>query len=144
MDWTEIEKLLTAYYEGETTLEDEEKLKQALLRDDVPQQLAHERQLFSFFDVAAAESMSNSTQEVSIAPKLKLWPKLAGVAALALLLTTLVTQSNPTVYGEINNEKIYDKDVAYQEAMKGLLLVSEKMNSGTKHLQYLNYLTEEK
>lgn len=48
MNWLEIEQLLERFWEGETSLAEEQKLMEAFLRNDLPSNLSSFKDYFSY------------------------------------------------------------------------------------------------
>jgi hypothetical protein len=146
-----IKDLLERYYNGETSLEEEQWIRNYLARH--PQEAdATDRLLFSGLEALKAEAPAAVQQKTRRIP----WRYLAiGSSALAAgfaLLIGLRQQSespqpviaqtigrtilvNPGVSGEINDEAL-----ALEQARKALAFVSSKLNKGTAGIGQLNHL----
>ena len=151
MDWNNIKELIEKYDEGNTSLSEEAQLTDAFRRDDVPTELESYQVIFGYLAASQAVKAKTLTlQSIKEAPRpakmLPLWLKQSAAAAAILGLTAatffMVSQPKDQVYAEINNQKIYDQEVAYDETMKALLMVSEKMKTSKSSLSYLKYLSE--
>ena len=63
MTTSEIEQLLEKYYEGNTTLQEEEALSDFFLGGDVPEHLAMHKPVFACFDEALKLEMQDTDFE---------------------------------------------------------------------------------
>ena len=151
MDSKRIEALLDKYYNGETSLKEEEELKKFFADSNKPGHLKLEQLNFEFFRAAKKEKTEKEyfekmvdkkrTKVIWLQPKFKFF---SGIAAGILLLigTYFFTQNkdfikNQELYGTYNNPEL-----AYLETKKALMLISKKLNKGTKDLDKLSKLNK--
>lgn len=130
-----IDKLLQLYFDGESSLEQEEELKKYFLSDEVADEHKEFTMLFHFFD-----SQKQIKMEYTFTPPKReqknirfLW--IAGAAAsifIALLL--MFTPSNDT-YMLVNGESIYDVDMIMYQAEIELNKVTEKLISSLEPMK---------
>lgn len=145
MDWNHIEQLIDKYYDGETSLQEEQELKQAFQRDDVPIHLEYEQELFKSIAVEVEETMSKPIQFPSESKKgntRNAWLPLVGAIAACLLIVfgSNLLVSKPVCKTEqalviINGEPICDSELAKAKTLETLKLVSHKMNSPIEPLK---------
>jgi len=101
--------------------------------------------MFLFFDSQRQEK--SNLQFDNILPKLK--PKkrinrivyFAAAASIALVFGFWFLNSNPkekVVFAYINGKPVENKELAYKEAQKALLLVSKSLNKGTEKLNQIS------
>jgi hypothetical protein len=153
MNPEEARQLLEKYYNGESSLEEEERLKEFFCKDDIPEDLAPEKDIFKYFaqsslipePSAGFENRIISTLEPAdnksiITGRRRLYGIISGIAAGLLVLTSLYF-----LFDNRNElEDTYsDPEIAYVEAMRILYDVSERLNDGTKALESLNILESE-
>ena len=153
-DLKRIEKLLEKYYQGDTTIEEENTLSQYFSGQDVPAQFKAEAELFGFIaelrDVTLSGEMENRLEKmiaVSEPAKLIMGTKwryywISGAAAVILILLGIfldmqIRRNSPL---EGRQDTYEDPYLAYAEAKKVLYMVSEKINTGRKPLQKLEKL----
>lgn len=92
----DIEALLNKYFEGETSCEEERRLREFFATGDVPEHLLTYQPLFGYF-TQEIEKMQQEGRQVELLPPVKpfsrkvLYRSLAGVAATVLLLIGLYT-----------------------------------------------------
>lgn len=144
MNWLEIEKLVEKYFEGDTSLEEEKHLINALNRADIPPHLAIIREQFNYFKGQKELNFQDKEFDGKIIKSIDeprvislfasnpwlIW--LSGVAAIALILFAVFFP-----FRTINkvNDTFSDPNLAFNEAKKVLLYVSAKMNKGTGKLE---------
>jgi hypothetical protein len=135
----EIEQLIEKFYNGETSLAEEEILKDYLNQDTVPAQFMAVKEHFSFLknekkpelDDTFDEKILQSIEKDKLQPSsLRIWTyRLSGVAAATLVFivvwfgTELLQPKE--VYGTIS-----DPSLAFFETQKAMDEVSKKMKKG--------------
>lgn len=153
MNKEEIKHLLERYYAGESTLEEELLLKRFFSRENVPEDLSGEKEIFSYYLQSSVVPEPSSGFENDIISALdtvdhqssrfkrrRIFGILTGIAAGMLLLTAtyffFVQKSGP-------RDTYSDPAVAYAETMKILNEVSIRLNHGTQALEHLSVLQDE-
>jgi hypothetical protein len=150
-DLKRIEALLNKYFNGETSTAEESELRDFFTREDVPDHLFAEAELFGFFRKQKTGGMSVGLQsrlenmidgqEVRPVSIISRWRYywISGAAALILLMLALFLDSQirkrPSL--RATGDTYEDPYLAYAEAKRVLYYVSEKMNTGTKPLRNL-------
>lgn len=144
MNTGELKILTRKYLEGNTTLEEEKRLKALYAQEDIPRDLLYLRDHFLYLESIKSESISapyfkknldrRIKEETAILPvsrrKRILW--IGGIAAGILILITVLFQVNKLMN---RVEDTYSNpELAYQEAKKILYYVSNKFNTGTEDL----------
>ena len=148
MKQEQVQKLLEKFYNGETTLEEEKKLRDYFLGGKVPETLAADREYFlamaGYHDKKTSSSLTTSLENLVDAhtpetreSRLHIKPALAwslSVAASLLLLVgvyfTWVRQAPKDTYS--------DPQLAYRETQRVLLYVSQQFNKGAGQLTRLD------
>lgn len=135
----EIEQLLAKFYNGETSLSEEEMLKDYLNQDTVPEQFIAVKEHFNFLkneneleldDAFDEKILQLIDTEKAQSNSLKIWTyRLSGVAAAILLFVMVWFGTDllqpKEVYGTIS-----DPSLAFLETRKAMDEVSKKMNKG--------------
>lgn len=116
-NWDEVRELLSRYYDGDTTVAEEQQLKASLQTHDLPIDLRAEAQLLGWSVVEQAVSSPISDEELLLRlpviekkPVRNLWPMLGQLAAaIALLLVgyaagTFMDKPSPAVATDTNTE----------------------------------------
>jgi hypothetical protein len=148
MEYNQIKQLLTRYFEGETTLEEEKMLREYFTGEgEIPADLVTSGRSFMLFktaagykpDVSELESrlsalIDDQTVAIHPASKRTLYRFLA-VASIALLIGI----SGLFIYRGQNvpRDTFSDPVAAYSEAQRTLLYISDKMNQGMKPLSHI-------
>ena len=152
MDLNEIKELLEKYYRGETSLQEEERLKTFFARAQVPESLAPDKKFFT----ALAEKDNKESDEVFQANLEYLiereWQKeskrrfiirpswVGGIAAAAVILFLVFIHQNPQPMTHADTFR--DPGEAYEETRKILLSISYTMNGGAEKLNTLSELNQ--
>jgi hypothetical protein len=150
-DLKQIEELLEKYYNGETSIDEERKLHWYFQTHDIPMHLKPDAELFrSNYKRSTEEAAPELTEKLAklldgqdkksrfiIPVKSLRW--ISGIAASIVILFSLwLGFGRDILHNRIKFADTFDDPkIAYQESTKALLLVSEKLNAGTKDLQQL-------
>lgn len=141
MDCKNIKALLDKYWEGETSLEEEQVLRRYFNEEKVAKDLEAFRPLFLYLKQEKQQSSTQSFEQLVQPTNVRfLWLKTAIAAAsivLVLLLGGLVYQENNRPAHKLAAENsalakdtYKDPEQAYQEAKAALLLISKGLNKG--------------
>lgn len=147
MDFQTIELLIERYFEGETTLSDEQALQAYFSGQEVHPTLEKYRPLFQYFKAqqqvtlseAAKERISTQVNEhkqhrFRIGTRRAAWWAAAAAVAIISISSFLVLQNNkgeqlPTA---LSTDTYSEPQAALEEAKSALYLVSSKMNKGSR------------
>ena len=77
--------LLERFFEGQTSIKEEQELYRFFMRDDIPDELVRYKPLIKYFESGLAEELRNSMQPETHTPKRKRWVVWGGIAASFLL-----------------------------------------------------------
>lgn len=150
MDTRQIKTLLEKYFDGMTSLEEDQILFGYFSGKDVAEELLPHRDHFRLlqagrdpmvpdhsFEEKLAGLLSDPVVLPSAKPAVRLFPRIAAAAAVAVLIgaSVLFVARNSLN----NNRDTYsDPQLAYQETRKTLLYISQTMNKGMEPLQNVN------
>ncbi len=137
----EISALLKRYYEGETTLKEEEELRLWFSAGDVPQEMENEKRQFLSMVALAEESVLDSTFDDKVMNKMAasrfvskkktLFLTLSGIAAGLLILLAVWTGralfTPKPLYGTVTNPTL-----AFAQTKVALQIVAKELNKGLK------------
>jgi len=154
MDWQNIKPLLEKYYDGSSTLEEENQLRRLLLHKQLPSVFSDDAVLFNFYSGQSALKFDNevdyklnTSAPISASQGIiPLWAKrVMGAAAVLAAGLLILNLSKPTAesnaFAMVNNEKVYDQELAYNETLQALSIMSETLTSTDtdpfKHLKKL-------
>jgi len=128
---TKIEQLLEKYDYGETTLQEEQQLKNYFSQETVAPHLEMYKPLFTYFLVNQQEQF---TKDVPLKSKTNNWYKWISVAAVAvIMLSVYFNQPN-----RINDYGTYDDpEMAFNEVKQSLEMISSHFNKGASSINYL-------
>ncbi|MDX1270991.1 hypothetical protein [Bizionia paragorgiae] len=129
-----IEKLLEKYDNGETTLQEEQQLKNYFSQETVAPHLEMYKPMFAYFSKSSKEQF---TKQVPLKTKSSLYYKWLSVAAVGVLMFGFFYNSS------INNTDEYtqtEKELAYQQVKESLHFVSKQLNKGTEKVSYLGII----
>jgi hypothetical protein len=163
MKEVDIEQLLAAFYEGETTREEEELLYRYFSEEDIPSHLNSDKKLFTelfrssassvkvpdgldgklntLIDTLSENERNEQTPATARNKRIKLlqWRRIAGIAASLLIVMSAgiflfrYNRSDNRILADTYN----DPQKAYIETQKTLLLVSSKLNKGLGHMEVI-------
>ena len=145
MDYNKIDQLLNQYWEGETSLEEEQFLRDFFQQENIPPHLQSYAPLFQLLTHEKEQGLAGDLQlqtvtqpEVSTSKVRKInWYRTITALAACLLLLLLARpffQSFQTSHDQLisQEEETYETpEEAYSKAKEVLLLLSAKMNNGT-------------
>ncbi|MCB4798771.1 hypothetical protein [Neotamlana laminarinivorans] len=127
-----IEKLLEKYDNGETSLKEEQLLKNYFTSDNVAPHLEMYKPMFAYFLVNQQEQF---TKDVPLKTTRKFNYKWISVAAVAVLMLGFYFGTT-TSKDELGTYQ--DPQLAYNEVAKSLEMISKRLNKGTATVGYLN------
>jgi hypothetical protein len=159
MELNEIKTLLEKYYDGLTSSEEDQALRNIFCRQRVPDELAADREFFLYLDSQKKIVPMNRGLQKKLASQIDSWNKkerrvryihlgykFASIAAvIAILIVSYLIIKPPenkhviTVY---EKDTYADPKLAYAEVKRTLLYISEKLNKGTKPLSHVSRLNE--
>jgi len=139
MELAKIEALLDAYFEGETSLEQESVLREYFASNNVAPHLAAYQNLFVGLKAAQEEVLEReiSLPTTSATPR-KWWYSIAASAVVVIGVASLLMPSNQLTAEE------QEALTAFNETKETLLLLSKSFNKGTGELAVLDQFTQAK
>ncbi|CDF78809.1 conserved hypothetical protein [Formosa agariphila KMM 3901] len=130
-----IEELLEKYENGETTLQEEAQLKAYFSQEHIAPHLELYRPLFAYFKANKTETYTKEIPLKSKKTPIYSWLSVAAIAILMLgfyFNSTQIITSNEDDLGTIQ-----DPELAYNEVVKSLELISKSLNKGASTVSYL-------
>jgi hypothetical protein len=131
-----IEELLVKYENVETTLQEEQQLRDYFLGDEVAPHLEHYKPMFQYF---AASQKEEFTKDVPLKPKKTSFYQWISVAAVSILMLGIFLPR--TLFGPTAQEEA-EAMLAYQQTIEALSLVSAGMNKGKQELSSLALVSD--
>lgn len=130
-----IEQLLEKYFEGATTIAEEQTLKDYFKSENIAAHLEIHKPLFGYFSLAKNEQANKTTA----LPAKKSFTKVGiGIAASLLFAVGLVTFWDKPLDKQEDLGSFEDPEIAFKETQKALAMLSENVNVGIKSLKYIN------
>lgn len=160
METGEVKVLLEKFYDGTTSLAEEQMLKEFFQQPDVPKELEADREVFLVFLLSSKTEVLGEdfdkqvldliqSQEIRPARRIRFLYAASGIAAgfTILIATWFMVLENRLDFGPKSSDEmiaLQDPDLALEETMKALYMVSEVFNRGTDQLAGLGKLDEGK
>ncbi len=134
-----IEKLLEKYDNGETTLKEEQRIKDYFAQDNVPEHLESYRLMFQYFNSTKQELY---TKDVPLKPRKSYIYQWISVAAVAVLMLGIMV---PSLLGDdvVTPETVYTQDQleAYNQTKNALSLLSNSFNESASSVNTLGLVS---
>lgn len=131
MELKKIEKLIEKYLNAETTLQEEEQLREYFGSRKVAPHLEEYIAIFGYFGLAKEENYSGKLHLEPGKNKVYAW---VGIAVSILLMAGVFLQE-PDQNSEFGSYE--DPEIALQKTKETLEMVSKYMNTGKEDLVYL-------
>lgn len=131
----DIEKLLEKYENGETSLKEEQQLKNYFSQETVAAHLEMYKPMFAYFFVSKQERF---TKDVPLKTKRFFNYKWISVAAVVVLMFG-VYFNKPNEFGTYNEDQA---ELAYNDVVKSLEMISKHFNKGATTVGYLNEMNK--
>ena len=154
MDLNKIDALLERYWNGETSLEEEEQLRDYFRRDGIPEQYRETASLFRYFDGQKKKSLGDASFDATVlaktaAPKRGKLVSLvynamriaAGVAVLMMAVWFIRREVRETTPPEIV-DTYDDPKLALEETKKAFLMISKSFGRAEQETKKINILNE--
>lgn len=133
-DSKHIERLLEKYDNGETTLKEEQQLRDYFAQSSVEPHLEPYKPMFQYFANTKQETF---TKDVPLSTKKRSYIyQWISVAAVIVIMFGIFMQFNnpaPKSFGDLSEEE----QLAYNQAKEALDLLSTKFNQGTSNASVL-------
>ena len=144
MDYKAIEQLLEKYFDGHSSLEEEQQLQQFFEKNKkLPPALESAALMFRHFQGESAETMPQPIMRVSRnRQRNRIW-QLSGIAASILIVLSAIfwmpgSMDQGPAYAYINGQPVNNEEVALEEMKKALSIMTSHLNQGTEGLSQLS------
>ena len=132
MELHKIESLLEKYFQGETSIAEENQLRDYFSSEDVAQHLQQYQPMFQYFGFASQEKS---------AKQIPLQSKRRNVAWLSVAASVVVMLGVGFAWFSNNQQEdlgTYDNpEIAFRETQKALSLLSGNVNKGIESMEYV-------
>lgn len=143
MELDRIEILIEKYFDGETSIAEENKLQRYFSSSDVAQHLEQYIPVFGYFSQAKTQEFTHKLPLQSKKRKNVAWLSIAAsFVILSGIATFIYTNEKPTVQGDLGTYD--DPQIALAETQKALTLVSQKINVGIGSVSYVDEYEQSK
>lgn len=123
MELANIEKLIEKYENAETSLKEEQVLKDYFQQENIPEHLQEYKALFNYFDTSSTEHF---TKTIPLKTKKTYWKWISVAAAVVLLVSVY---SLNTSSGLTDKER-KEAQLALIETQKAFQLISQNLTKG--------------
>lgn len=137
MEFDRMEALLEKYFEGETSIAEENELKEYFSSSNVAPDFEQYLPLFGYFTEAKEQKFTNNVTLISKKPK-ALW------LSIAASVVVLIGVGAYTYFNSMETEKASkelgtydDPEEAFEATQKALAMLSNNVNVGVGGVQYL-------
>lgn len=147
MELNKIEDILEKYFQGETSIAEENQLKNYFSSPDVAQHLEQYKPMFGYFSQAKEQK---STYEIPLQTKKRnvAWLSIAASAVVLLGIGTyfFVSEKNDTaaVASQTELGTYDDPEEALKATQKALALLSNNVNVGIESVHYIKEYEQSK
>lgn len=149
MELDKIENILEKYFQGETTIAEENQLKEYFSSSDVAQHLEQYKPIFGYFSQVKQQK---STQELSFSePREKkrnaAWLSIAASVVVLLGIGTYYFASEKSTAPAVAQSELGtydDPEEALAATQKALALLSNNVNVGIESVQYIKEYEQSK
>jgi hypothetical protein len=145
MEFNKIEALLEKYFEGETSITEENELKAYFSSSNVAEHLEQYRPLFGYFAEAKEQKLTNNVVLVSKKQKVT-WLSIAASIVVMLGIGTYTYFDANTAKENQELGTYDDPEEALEATQKALAMLSDNVNVGVEGVHYLEVyeVTKEK
>ena len=147
MELNKIEDILEKYFQGETSIAEENQLKEYFSSPNVAQHLEQYKPMFGYFSQAKEQK---STYEIPLQSKKRnvAWLSIAASAVVLLGIGTYYfasEQKNTTAVASKTELGTYDDpEEALKATQKALVLLSNNVNVGIESVHYISEYEQSK
>ncbi|MEP6734765.1 MAG: hypothetical protein ABJA70_04545 [Chryseolinea sp.] len=158
MDSNRLKELLGRYWNGDSTLEEEQQLRDHFSTSDISDELKETGALFKYFEQSKKRSLTDISFDRTIVEKINrpVAPKgrvativfnamkiAAGVAVLMVAIWFVRTEVRQNTPQEVV-DTYDDPKMAFEETKKALLMISKSFGSAEKQARKINMFNEAK
>lgn len=155
MDSSKLEQLLSKYWSGETTLEEEQQLREHFQHGEFPEELRETAAMFQYFENAKRKTLNDITFDRTIIKKVSDTRKPAKVrnlvlnsmriaAGVVVVMTATwfirkeIRQSTPQEMVDTYD----DPKLAFEETKKALMMISKTFGTAEEQAKKINLFNE--
>lgn len=139
-----IENLIDKYFEGETSIAEENELKVYFSSTDVAQHLKQYQTIFGYFSQAKEQQFTQEIPPQTKKRNVVLWLSIAASVVVMLGVGTMMYFNNDKEEQFVACSPEDNPELALQQTEKALALVSEHLNTGIESVSYINEYEQSK
>jgi len=153
MDSNKIEELLNKYWACETSLEEEQQLKEFFRGQSIPEQLKETAELFRYFEIHKKKSLNDSSFDGQVMNRVN--PKRGKVVSLVysamkiaagvsvLVVATWFVRNEIRKNDPVEMVDTYDDPkLAFEETKKALMMISKSFGRAEMETKKINLFNE--
>jgi hypothetical protein len=154
MDSKKVEELLNKYWSCESSLEEEQQLRQYFRGSEIPEQWKETANLFKYFDQNKKKTLTDVSFDSDVLSKVKSSGRgkartlvfnsmriAAGIAVLIAAFWFVKTEIRKSTPQEIV-DTYDDPKLAFEETKKALMLISKNFGTAEEQTKKLNMFNE--
>lgn len=154
MDSNRIENLLSKYWNCETSLEEEQQLREYFKGGDIPEQWKETAALFRYFEENKKKTLNDVTFDAAVMQNVEPQKKgklvklfynsmriAAGIAVLVMAVWFVRKEVRDTTPQEVV-DTYDDPQLAFEETKKALLMISKSFGTAESQAKKLNMFNE--
>jgi len=152
MDFKQIEQLLEKYWSCETSLEEEQQLREYFRGENIPGQFKEASELFRYFELQRNQPLGE-TFDAELVKKIKgdqprgkvvkLAYNIARIAAGLLVVVAATYLVRQEIRKSYPSEDTYsDPKMAFEETKKALMMISKGFGKGQKEATKINLFND--
>ena len=151
MDSEKIDELLSKYWKGETSLEEEQQLQDYFRKTQVPEQLKETAALFRYFDEQKGKSLTdvsfdrNVMRNIAAPKKGKISSMIYNsmrIAAGIVVLVVAIWLVRIEVRKSTPQDTYDDPKMAFEETKKALMMISKSFGTAEEQAKKINLFNE--
>lgn len=150
MDYSQLEALIKKYWDCETSLEEEERLREWFRTHEVPERFKETAKLFSYFDEQKQKATdkqfdANFIKKLSVESKgktVKLWQTSLKIAAGIAVVAAAFFFVRQDLIEKHDIAEIDDPKKALEETKKAFMMISKGFSAAEENTKKINVLNE--
>ncbi|EKT4550304.1 conserved hypothetical protein [Flavobacterium psychrophilum] len=137
MEFNKIEILIEKYFQGETSIADENDLRSYFLSQDIAPHLQRYKAMFRYFAQTKKQEFAQETLQIAKKRKVMWRSVAASIVFLFGLATFFMINTNKPVNKQHELGTYENPEIAFKETQKALALLSSNVNLGIESVRYV-------
>ena len=144
MELDKIEILIEKYFQGETSIAEENELKKYFSSSDVAQHLEQYQPIFGYFSQAKEQRFEHEIPLQSNKKRNVAWLSIAASVVVLLGIGTFTYFDNNRENANQDLGTYKNPELALKETQKALAMLSNHVNEGVESVQYIEEFNNSK